>query len=262
MASAFQAFAALAAAARVERPEAALILGSGIGNAASRLQPAHQLHFSEVPGMASTTVPGHAGRITLGSWAGRRVLAFEGRLHRYEGHPWPAVLMPVQTAAELGAPLLVLTNAAGGIHEALGPGSFMVICNHIDWTRPYGWRGPRPSPYSPRFTQVLSAAVRPEGGDVMEGSYAAVTGPCYETPAEIRALRSCGAHAVGMSTAREAEAGHELGMEVCALSYITNRAAGLADRPLSHEEVLAGAASQAEQLAKLLERFLGAIPSR
>jgi purine-nucleoside phosphorylase len=256
MTSASPAFAALTAAAREAAPEAALVLGSGMGGVARRLRQPQTVPFGEMPDMPQASVRGHAGCVTLGEWAGRRVLVFEGRVHYYEGHPWRSVTLPVHVAADLGAPVLVLTNAAGGIHEALGPGSFMAIRDHIDWTRPYGWRPPRFASYSPQLTALLVGAARFQGGTLHEGTYAAVTGPSYETPAEIRALRSCGADAVGMSTAREAEAGYELGLEVAALSCITNRAAGLSSGPLTHVEVLASAATQADRLAGLLERFL------
>jgi purine-nucleoside phosphorylase len=174
------------------------------------------------------------------------------------------VVLPAQTAASLGAGVLLLTNAAGGIHGALAAGSLMVIRDHIEWTRPYCWRlpgpgalgGPWPSPYSPRLLQLLTEAARGLGMELHQGIYAAVTGPCYETPAEIRALKAWGADAVGMSTAREIQAGCDAGMECAALSCITNRAAGLSDGPLNHEEVLTTAAAQNERLADLLEGFL------
>jgi purine-nucleoside phosphorylase len=209
-------------------------------------------------------VEGHRGRVSLGEWAGKRVLVFEGRLHYYEGHPWERVVLPVRTAASLGARVLLLTNAAGGIHEALGPGSLMAIRDHIEWTRPYAWRLPGPggtgparaSPYAGRLLDLLARAAGPVGIELRQGIYAAVTGPCYETPAEIRALRACGAGAVGMSTAREIQAGCEAGMECAAVSCITNRAAGLSAGPLDHKEVLLTAAAQSERLVDLLGTFL------
>jgi purine-nucleoside phosphorylase len=259
MSSGSPAFRALAAAAWEAAPEAAVVLGSGLGGAALRLRRPQTVQFGEVPGMLDASVRGHAGRLALGEWAGRRVLVFEGRLHYYEGHPWRTVCFPVHVAAQLGARCLVLANAAGGIHPALAPGSLMVIRDHIDWTRPCFWRQPRASPYSPRLATALIGEARTLGMVLHEGIYAAVTGPSYETPAEIRALRLSGADAVGMSTAREADAGHDLGIECAAVSCITNRAAGLAPGPLVHEEVLASAAAQAERLADLLEYFLGAL---
>jgi purine-nucleoside phosphorylase len=219
--------------------------------------------FAQVPGLSATSVAGHKGCLSMGEWAGRRVLVFEGRLHYYEGHSWEIVIRPIRVAADLGAKAAVLTNAAGGIADGLGPGSLLAVRDHLEWTRPYWWRHPgpaglgppRPSPYSPRLLDLLGRAAGAIGGDLRQGVYAAVTGPCYETPAEIRALRTWGADAVGMSTAREVQAGCDAGLECAAVSCITNRAAGLSASPLNHEEVLATAAAQGERLADLLEQL-------
>lgn len=235
-----------------------------MGGVARGLRAACTVPFAAVPGLGAASVEGHRGCLTLGEWAGKRVLLFEGRLHYYEGHPWERVVLPVRTAAALGARVLLLTNAAGGIHDALGPGSLMAIQDHIEWTRPYAWRlpgpggigPPRPSPYAARLLGVLARAAGELSMELHGGVYAAVSGPCFETPAEIRALRACGADAVGMSTAREIQAGLEAGMECAALSCITNRAAGLSAGPLDHKEVLLTAAAQSERLTDLLERFL------
>jgi purine-nucleoside phosphorylase len=265
MATASVSFAALRKTASALRPEVALVLGSGMGPVARRLHRVQSVPFLDVPGLAAPSVAGHGGALTLGEWAGRRILVFEGRLHYYEGHPWRSVTSPVQTAVYLGARVLLLTNAAGGIHEALGPGSVMALRDHIEWTSPHCWRlpgpgavgPPRPSPYSPRLLRLLAQAAHPLGMELHEGIYAAVTGPCYETPAEVRALKAWGADAVGMSTAREAHAGHDSGLECAALSCITNRAAGLSGGPINHQEVLTSAAAQVDRLADLIEAFLG-----
>jgi purine-nucleoside phosphorylase len=257
-------FAVLVEQARQAPPEMALVLGSGLGAIARRLEVACQVRFEEVPGLVGPSISGHSGRLLLGDWAGRRVLIFEGRLHYYEGHPWQRVVHLVRLARSLGARRLVATNAAGGIRDDLSPGSLMALRDHLDWTQPYCWRRPglgglgpaRPSPYSPRLLHQLMQSAQALGIPLSEGTYAAVTGPSYETPAEIRALRALGADAVGMSTAREIEAGQELEMECAGLSCITNRAAGLAAGPVQHGEVLATAAAQSERLAELLERFV------
>ena len=260
-------FMSLADAARASPPLAALVLGSGMSFVAERLVQEQSVPFDAIPGLTSPSVAGHRGCLTLGVWAGRRVLVFEGRLHYYEGHSWDLVTAPVRTAAALGVRVLVLTNAAGGIHDALGPGSLMAIRDHIEWTRPYCWRLPgpggvgpdRPPPYSLRLVELLVEAAQAQGQPLHRGIYAALTGPCYETPAEIRALKTWGADAVGMSTAREVQAGHDLGLECAAVSCITNKAAGLNGGPLNHEEVLAAAAAQSERLGDLLEAFLLAL---
>jgi len=252
------AFSRLAARARECRPEVALVLGSGMGAVARRLQSLHALPFAHCPGLAPPSVAGHNGSVTLGDWAGRRVLVFEGRLHFYEGHPWELVTAPVRTAATLGARVLLTTNAAGGIHQALGAGSLMAVRDHIEWTRDGCWRqrAAGPGPYSERLGNLLARAAQETNLALHRGIYAAVTGPCYETPAEIRALRDWGADAVGMSTACEIQAGFEAGMECAALSCITNRAAGLSEGPIHHQEVLSTAAAAADKMAALLEAFL------
>jgi purine-nucleoside phosphorylase len=257
-------FTALVEAVQAEPPEVALILGSGMGPVTQRLDQAQSLPFTEVPELGATSVVGHHGQLLLGEWAGKRMLIFEGRLHFYEGHPWRNVVMPVQLARLFGARVLLMTNAAGGIHDALTPGSLMVLRDHIEWTRPHSWRQPgpgalgpgRPSPYSPRLVRLFLQAGHTLGMEIHQGIYASVTGPNYETPAEIRALRAWGADAVGMSTAREAQVAFEAGMECAVLSCITNRAAGLGNGTINHAEVLTTAATQNDRLADLLQTFL------
>ncbi len=253
-----RAYAALTAAAVAAPPVAALVLGSGMGSAIERLSRRQSVPFLEVPGLASPSVPGHEGRLTWGEWAGQPVLVFEGRLHFYEGHPWRSVVAPIQTAAFLGAKVIVLTNAAGGIRDDLQPGALMAIREHVEWTRPDCWRNPNvdASPYSPRLRRLIERAAQARGTTLHEGVYAAVTGPSYETPAEIRALKAWGADVVGMSTAREARAACDLGLECTALSCVTNRAAGLSAGPIHHDEVLHTAAAQAGRLTDLLEAFV------
>jgi purine-nucleoside phosphorylase len=253
-----------------KRPRVAIVLGSGLGPAAQRLADPHTLPFVSLPGLAAPSIPGHAGALTLGQWAGQRVLVFQGRLHYYEGHAWRQVVAPVHLAAALGVRILLLTNAAGGIHDALIPGSFMAVHDHIEWTRPYCWREPGPgglgpprgSPYSVRLIGLLQDAARAAGVPLHQGNYAAVTGPTYETPAEVRALRLWGADAVGMSTTREAQAGRGRGLECAAISCITNRAAGLGDGRIDAAEVVTTAAQRCEALADLMEAFLRLLPGQ
>jgi purine-nucleoside phosphorylase len=202
--------------------------------------------------------------LLLGEWAGKRTLVFAGRVHYYEGHSWRHVAAPIHTAWFLGARVLLMTNAAGGIHPQLVPGRMMVIRDHIDWTNPAPWRIPGPggsgadrtSPYSKRLMEILHQEALGLGIDVLSGKYGAVIGPCYETPAEIRALQFCGADAVGMSTACEVEAARNLGMECAGISYIANRAAGLGPGTIEHGEVLRATAAGGDALADLIERLL------
>jgi purine-nucleoside phosphorylase len=227
-----------------------------MGPLVQRIEARAVLAFADVPGLVGSSIEGHRGQFTLGRWAGHNVLVAEGRLHYYEGHSWDRVVRPVQLATELGARYLLLTNAAGGIWPDLAPGSLLPLRDQIEWNSPWPWRQPaHPSPYSPALLQRIAEV----GGARSPGIYAAVSGPSYETPAEIRALRAVGADAVGMSTSREARAGAEAGLEVAALSLITNRAAGLSEATLSHEEVLATARAAADRLAELLERLVAAL---
>ena len=232
------------------QPRIAVVLGSGQSNVLSGMCERAAVHFADVPNLAPPTVAGHSGGIVVGKLDDQPLLVFQGRTHFYEGHPWERVGAPIRFAASLGITTLLLTNAAGGIHPSLEPGSMMIVRDHLFWQRPGSWRGPgpgscdciagnRPSVYSPRLIDVLRAAGISSGEELLDGVYAALTGPCYETPAEIRALKKCGADAVGMSTAFEVETGTSLGIECVALSGITNRAAGLTDQTLDHRDVLA-----------------------
>jgi purine-nucleoside phosphorylase len=199
-------------------------------------------------------VLGHKGRLTVGHWAGKAVLVAEGRLHYYEGHDWDTVTRPIRLAASLGVRQAILTNAAGGMRAHLVPGSLMPIQDHLEWNRPYPWREPpRPSPYAAHLLEHIVSSGKAIGLDLTPGIYAAVTGPSYETPAEIRALQSVGAWAVGMSTSREVLAGAEAGLECAAVSLITNRAAGLSAEPLAHSEVLEMGRRAGLRLGELLE---------
>lgn len=257
-------FAEFESLIQAHTPHVAMILGSGMSGLADRCQVLGRVAYTHVPGMSATSVAGHRGSLALGEWVDKRVLFFEGRLHRYEGHSWEDVVRPVRLAHQLGARVLFLTNAAGGIRDSLGPGSIMPIRDHLEWTWPYAWKRPgpgglggtRPSPYDVHLLEVLERAGKDLRLELIPGIYATVTGPSYESRAEIRALKSLGADAVGMSTAREIQQGRDLGMACAALSCITNKAAGLSDTPINHEEVLTTAKAQAETLSDLLETFL------
>jgi purine-nucleoside phosphorylase len=253
-------FADFTAAVRARRPRAAVVLGSGLGAVPHHFAEAASVPFADVPGLTATSVHGHSGAIGLGDCAGVPLLVFRGRLHFYEGHPWDRVAAPVRLLADWEVKTLILTNAAGGIHDRLNPGDLMVLRDHLWLQVPQSvgqvsnLSGKKEPPYSPRLIQLLQQAE--PGRELLAGTYAALTGPCYETPAEIRALKAMGADAVGMSTAFEAVTAAGLGMDVAAISCITNKAAGLACGTLDHKEVLANAGRPAERISGLLETLL------
>jgi purine-nucleoside phosphorylase len=257
----FQAFAIAVSAAR---PELTIILGSGLGEVVRDVRPERSIGFADIPGMAGATVIGHQGQLTLGTWTSTPVLVFKGRLHYYEGHSWGTVVAPVRVVHRLGVRRLVVTNAAGGIRGDLVAGSLMLVRDHMEWTRPWCWREPGPgglgpnrdSPYSDTLANLVLRAAADVSIELCQGVYAAVTGPCYETPAEIRALQTLGADAVGMSTTGEIQTGQDLGLECAAISCITNRAAGLSQASLDHSEVLANAERQVDRLRRMFERIL------
>ncbi len=254
------AFAEFRTAIESAKPRIALVLGSGMAPVNAPIAPTAAIGFADIPGMVAPTVAGHKGQLVLGSLANEPVLAFTGRWHVYEGHPWARVVRPVEVAAELGVERLVLTNASGGIAGRLAPGSLMALTDHMEWNRERSWRergpGERPSPYSTFERGLLRRAAVTSGVELHEGIYLSVTGPCYETPAEVRAMRLVGADAVGMSTTREAQRGAELGLDVVAVSCVANRAAGLSDTPLTHKEVLEVVAAASGRLAKLLAAYV------
>jgi purine-nucleoside phosphorylase len=246
-------FTEFAAAVKSLAPRTAVVLGSGLGGVTSRFAEKTSVSFGDVPGLVPTTVHGHRGRFAVGEWAGTPALILFGRLHFYEGHPWDVVTGTIRAAADLGVSSLVLTNAAGGIHDSLSPGGLMAINGHFLLAGPEAWRDVKiQRPYSSRLTRRLV------DHDLLLGVYAALTGPCYETPSEIRALRAMGADAVGMSTAKEAECAAELGLEVAAVSCITNKAAGLGGETLDHAEVLVNAKLAVERLEGILVDVISA----
>jgi purine-nucleoside phosphorylase len=246
-------FAAFRSHCRIAPPRVAVVLGSGLGDAARCFVETATVPFADVPGLAAPTVHGHRGALSFGHWSGTPALLFYGRMHYYEGHPREVVTAPVRVAADLGATRLIMTNAAGGIHPKLEPGSLLAIRSHLKLTGSGAWRTfaagtALSSPYSPRLLDRLAG--------LLSGVYAALTGPSYETPAEIRALAKCGADAVGMSTALEAETAAELGLEVAAISCVTNRAAGLSAEVLDHKEVLVNARLAVGRLGGLIGKLV------
>ncbi len=249
--------------------DAAVVLGSGWAPAADGLGAALGAAVTEVPlahlgGFAVSTVPGHAGTVRSLVTSRLRLLVFLGRTHLYEGHPAASVVHGVRTAVAAGCRVVVLTNAAGGIHAGYRAGQPVLIRDHLNLTGRSPLTGPPPPPGFPsRFTDLtgvysprLRALARGADPSLAEGVYAALPGPHYETPAEIAMLRTLGADLVGMSTVLEAIAARHLGAEVLAISLVTNLAAGLADGVLDHGEVVAAGAAAAGRMGALLARIL------
>ena len=239
-------------------PETVVVLGSGLGDADLGPEDA-RVPYGELPGFPATTVPGHPGALSA---VGATAL-LRGRAHFYEGRSMDEVTLPVRALAALGARTLILTNAAGGIHPALQPGSLMLISDHLNLMGANPLRGgPRFVDLSAVYDRTLRtlalAQARKLNLRIREGVYAAVAGPTYETPAEVRMLRRLGADAVGMSTVPEAVAGRAAGMRVLALSLVTNRAAGDA----SHAKVLATAAAARDRLSRLVRALIDATAGR
>ena len=229
-------------------PQAALVLGSGLGGFADRIQVSAQVSYRDIPGFPVSTVPGHAGRFLFGYVGKTPVAVMQGRVHYYEGYSMEDVVLPIRVLGRLGAKELFLTNAAGGISPELASGSLMLLTDHITTFVPSPLIGQNEDALGPRFpdmTEVYSKrlqelarkAAKAKGIALQEGVYVQCTGPNYETPAEIRMFKALGAGAVGMSTACEAMAARHMGLEVCGISCVTNLAAGLGGKALSHEEV-------------------------
>lgn len=249
------------------QPRFGLILGSGLGSLAAAIEAAVALPWTELPGFPRATVPGHEGRLILGRLAGVEVACLAGRVHLYEGHPASAVLPLVQVLRDIGCEVVLLTNAAGSLRPEVGPGRIVRIRDHINLlgTNPLvGLRLPAgpafldlSAVYDPELGQELDATAYDLGLRLEAGIYLATLGPCFETPAEIRAFRALGADLVGMSTVPEAIAARHLGLRVVALSIVTNLAAGLSPEPLSHAQTLAAAGHATHDLARLV---LAALP--
>ncbi|HMD02149.1 MAG TPA: purine-nucleoside phosphorylase [Candidatus Baltobacteraceae bacterium] len=255
-----------AAAARLQRRargplDVAIVLGSGLSGAARERIDGVALGYERL-GAPRAMIPGHPGLAFVGSWAGKRVVAFAGRVHRYEGYSARAITYFVRVAAAAGARTVVLTNAAGGLNEALAPGDVMLISDHLNLTGTSPLdvtRDARPflnmvDAYAPHLRTLARAHA---DGTLHEGVYAGVAGPAYETPAEAQALRRLGADAVGMSTVLETIAARSLGLEVLGISLITNVVGPTTG--VSHEEVLAGAEAGAARIAQIIEGVLAAL---
>ena len=250
-----------------EEVRVALVLGSGLGAFADQLEDARAIPYAEIPGFARPTVEGHAGRLVVGRTGGTTVAAMQGRFHFYEGYTLEEVTFPIRALGLLGAKSLVLTNAAGGLNNSYEQGALILISDHLNLMGTNPLLGRNDERFGPRFpdmTEVYDreyqeAAIceaREMGLELRRGIYAALTGPSYETPAEIRMMRLLGADAVGMSTVPEAIVARHMGLRVLGLSCITNMAAGVLDKPINHEEVIETGERVRETFAELLRRVI------
>ena len=252
------------------RPTIGLVLGSGLGGVASRLENAIAIPYEEIPYFPSSTAPGHSGRLVLGTVDGIPLAVMQGRVHGYEGYSSAQVAFPTRVLGRLGIRTLILTNAAGGIRTSFHEGQLVLISDHINLTGHNSAMGPNDErlgvrffdmgdAYSRRLRALAHSAAKAEGLALEEGVYLSVPGPSYETPAEIRAFRTLGADLVGMSTVLETIAARHMGVEVLGISCVTNMAAGIKPQPLSAEEVLEVGRRVEQQFTRLLSRIIKAI---
>ena len=266
--------AARAAAAQLDVGEAevAVVLGSGLGGVADKLEGARTVPYASLPGFPETTVAGHPGRLVGGKLGGRSALLLCGRVHAYEGYPANEVGFGVRVVAALGARTLIVTNAAGGVDPAFAPGEIVAISDQINLTSLSPLSGPNDERLGPRFVDItdaydpalraVAARVAPGaiGRPLREAIYAGMPGPAYETPAEVRLLRTLGAGLVGMSTVHEVITARHAGVAVLGLSLVANPAAGVGPGKLRHEDVTRAAAAGAEALGRLIAAVVAALP--
>ena len=249
-----------------DAPVAGIILGSGLGGLSSRIADGVAIPFADVPGFPAATVVGHAGKLIAGNLGGRRVIALAGRFHMYEGHDAPLAGFPVRVLRALGAEVLFVSNAAGGIRRTFRAGDLMLIRDHLNLmfrnpligaVEPGDERFPDMSePYDASLAAALRGHAAALGIPLQEGVYGGLLGPTYETPAEVRMLAALGADAVGMSTVPEVLVARAIGMRVAGISCVTNLASGISPHPLSHAEVLETTTIVAERFESLVERFV------
>ncbi len=262
--------AAVKAACSGAFPKTALILGSGLGLFADRLESATDISYADLPGFPVPTVAGHAGRLRIGMVAGTNLACLMGRFHAYEGHPAAALAMPIRILKGLGVERLILTNAAGGLKRDLPAGTLMIVEDHINFSGQNPLIGPNDERVGPRFFDMtyaydpdlrarLKAAAAKAGVAVKSGVYVYALGPNFETPAEVRMFAKLGGDAVGMSTVPECLAANHCGLKVAALSLITTLAAELSGDVLTHEETLEEAAKAYTQVENLLLTFLAGL---
>ena len=250
-----------------------VVLGSGLGGVADRLEAARSVPYASLPGFPETTVAGHPGRLVAGTVAGKTVLLLCGRVHGYEGYSPCEIGFGVRVVAALGARTLIVTNAAGGVDPTLPPGEIVAISDHINLTGISTLTGPNDERLGPRFVDMseaydptlraIAAVAAPAaiGRQLREAIYAGMAGPAYETPAEVRLLRTLGAGLVGMSTVHEVIAARHAGIAVLGLSLVANPAAGVKPGPLRHEDVTRAAAAGADAMGNLIVSIVAALPS-
>lgn len=247
-------------------PVVGIVLGSGLGTLAQVIADPVRISFAHVPGFPMSTVVGHAGQLIVGTLADRPIVALAGRFHLYEGYDASLAAFPVRVLQALGCPIYFASNAAGGVRRSLRPGDLMAIADHINLTFRSPLAGPvqqgderfpdMSEPYDAELRRTLHASARDVGVALHDGVYCALTGPSYETPAEVRMLERLGADAVGMSTVPETIVARALGMRVAAISCITNSAAGLSSAPLDHGEVVDAGAEVAPRFQRLVTEFV------
>jgi purine-nucleoside phosphorylase len=248
-------------------PRVGVVLGSGLGAFAERLDGLVKIPYRDLPHMPASAVVGHAGNLCFGTVGGVPIVCMQGRVHLYEGHPVAKVVQGVRTMARMGVGCVLLTNAAGGLEPSWAAGDLMAVTDHLNLTGTSPLIGPNDDAIGPRFPDMTAAydpalraaleAVASEARiPLRQGVYAGLLGPTYETPAEVRMVRALGAHAVGMSTVHEVIALRHMGVRVGALSCITNLAAGLSATPLDHSEVEATARAKRAQLETLLQGWI------
>lgn len=249
------------------KPEIGITLGSGLGGLTEKIDKACEISYKDIEGFPVSTVSGHEGKFIFGTLSGKRVVVMSGRVHFYEGYRMEEVVTPVRIMGLLGAKTVLLTNAAGGINLDFKPGDLMMITDHISLFVQNPLLGQNADELGPRFPDMstvydrrlqekIRQAAAAAGFDIKEGVYVQLTGPSYETPAEIRMLRKIGADAAGMSTVVEAIAANHMGLRVAGISCITNMAAGILDQPLNHEEVKATADMVKEKFEELVMEFI------
>lgn len=252
-------------------PQVAVVLGSGLGGVADGLVDAHRVAYSSLPGFPETTVAGHPGRLVAGKLGGKTALLLCGRVHGYEGYPPSEVGFGIRVVAALGVRTLIVTNASGAVDPAFATGEIVAISDHINLTSASPLSGPNDERLGPRFVDMtdaydpslraLATAVAPKaiGRPLREAIYAGMAGPAYETPAEVRLLRTLGAGLVGMSTVHEVITARHAGLRVLGLSLVANPAAGVNEGPLRHEDVTRAAAAGADALGRLIAAIVAGL---